>query len=87
MPTSREIFNAAGSHDPARALEALGHPRPQTYGDVWRAMSNAYERMTPAEQRAEDDETRVRLNYIASAAKVPGAAPKLPDVRYTKGPG
>lgn len=86
MPTPREIFNAASSIDPSRALEAIGLPKPRNYGDVWRTMSDAYDRMTLAEQRIEDNETRVRLNYIASATKVPGAAPKFPEVRYTKDP-
>lgn len=86
MPTNREIFNAATSQDPSAAMEALGLGRPQTYGDIWRAARAAYASMSDAERRIEDNETRVRLNYIASATKVPGATPKIQDARYTKDP-
>ena len=84
MTNARDIFNAASSRDPGDALEALGIQRPKTLADVWRAMRQAYEDMTPRERAQEDHETRVRLHYVASATKVPGAAPKIPDARYTK---
>jgi len=82
--TPRQIFNAASSSNPGAAMVALGLPEPANLGDVWRAMRDAYDAMTDHERVCEDNETRVRLNYIAAASKCV-VAPQMPEVgRYTR---
>lgn len=83
-PTPRQIYNAASSAEPRAAMVALGLPAPANLGDVWRAMRDAYDAMTDRECACEDNETRVRLNYIAAASKC-AVAPRIPQVaRYTR---
>jgi hypothetical protein len=74
-----KVFHACDGEPgcPAR-MAALGLPEPKTYGDVYKAMTVAWKALSDAERAAEGRRDRMRLDYLASATKVPGAAPNMP---------
>jgi len=59
-------------------MAALGLPAPETLGDVYRAMVTAWLALSDNERDAEGRRDRTRMDYLASATKVPGAATNMP---------
>jgi hypothetical protein len=73
------VFHACdGEPGCVARMAALGLPEPKTFGDVYVAMVAAWEALSDAERAAEGMRDRLRLDYLASATKVPQATPQMP---------